>query len=117
MIVQKGKYGEKVIVTDHSEVKGKRRVGIGKNTMKMMKKAIAFGLGLNNAKGELLEFIQRKFDNHKTANMIRVYGHSVYVIKRTSYSYKLLTILDLPEYYHKFWDGYSRKYLQGGKNG
>ena len=117
MIVQKGKYGEKVIVTDHAEKRGKKRANIGNNTMKMLKKAINLGLGLDNAKGDLLKFIQSKYDSYKVANMIKVYGHSVYIIKRCAFGYKLLTILDLPEHYHKFWDGYSRKYLQGGKNG
>ncbi len=105
----KGANDTKIIITDHALKRAKRRGNKGGlSIVQFARKALYLGLGFENSKGALLEFIKNKYQSEYRANNIRVYGHEVYIFRNNV----LLTMLDLPKYLWSDWDSYSKEVLK-----
>ena len=95
------------IILHHSQTRGKKRNKHGRGmTANLFKKALKFGIGYEEAEGELKDFIKRKYiAGGRKANNIRVYGREVYIAKGNL----CFTTYELPEYLWHYWDAWSRK--------
>lgn len=99
---------KEVVITKHAQYRGEKRVNVRGNTfVNMVLKAYTFGLGFENARQDMLEFIKRKYQSEYKANNVKVWGRHVYIFKNNL----LLSVIDLPKYLWSDWDSYS-KYLK-----
>jgi hypothetical protein len=92
-----------IIISIHAQKRADKRANLrGSNLVNLARKAYRYGIGVENSKWEMQEFIKRKFKSEYKANNIRVYGHFVYVFKNNF----LLSVIDLPEYLWNDWKKY-----------
>ena len=98
-----------IIVTDHSEKRCNKRLKLkGKMISKMARKSLLKGMNIENSWGEIKDFIKSKYNNYKKANAIHIYGDGVYIYEKKGDRYILLTVLELPSYYKKYWCEFSQ---------
>ena len=96
-----------IIISIHAQKRAEKRANLrGSNLINLARKAYRYGIGVENSKWEMCEFIKRKYQSEYRANNIKVYGHFVYIFKTNI----LLTVVDLPKYLWNDWKKY-RDYL------
>ena len=90
-----------MILTEHAKERGRERARLSPASIqKFATRAVESGIGLENAKGEMLYFLKSKGENYGIGADIRVYNHSVYVMKDEV----VITVLDLPKPLWVYWE-------------